>query len=41
MVVSNMLNEEYIIDTASMLFDLMKDIKDYAGINFEFVNLGG
>lgn len=41
MVVSNMLDEDYMIDTANMLFDLMKDIKNYAGINFKFVNLGG
>ncbi len=41
MVASNELNEEYIIETSKMLFDLVVDISKKIGIYFEFVNLGG
>ncbi|MBS3051268.1 MAG: diaminopimelate decarboxylase [Candidatus Aenigmarchaeota archaeon] len=41
MVVSNMLDEEYLIDTARMLFKLAVEIHEEIGIKFEFINLGG
>ena len=41
MVASNELDPEYIIDTAKMLFDLVSDIHQQIGIDFEFVNIGG
>jgi len=41
MVASNELDPEYIIDTAKMLFDLVADITQQLGIDFEFVNIGG
>lgn len=41
MVASNELAEEYFIETAKMLFELVVEIRDRTGINIEFVNLGG
>ncbi len=41
MVASNELDPEAFIETAKMLFDLVKDISDALNIRFEFVNLGG
>ncbi|HSX18897.1 MAG TPA: diaminopimelate decarboxylase, partial [Candidatus Saccharimonadales bacterium] len=41
MIVSNELDSQSFIDTASMLFDLVVDISKKLGIKFEFVNLGG
>lgn len=41
MVVSNELRNEAFIETAQMLFDLVKEISKKLGITFEFVNLGG
>lgn len=41
MVASNELDPEYIIDTAKMLFDLVADISQQVGVEFEFVNIGG
>jgi diaminopimelate decarboxylase len=41
MVVSNMLDVDYLIDTAKMLFELIVEIHKKVGIDFEFVNLGG
>jgi diaminopimelate decarboxylase len=41
MVASNELNEEYFIETAVILFELIKEINERLGIRFEFVNLGG
>lgn len=41
MVASNELAEEYFIETASMLFELVVEIRDRTEINIEFVNLGG
>jgi len=41
MIVSNMLDVNYLIETGRMLFDLVEKISDKIGIKFEFVNLGG
>ena len=41
MVASNELDPAYIIDTAKMLFDLVADLSQDVGIDFEFVNIGG
>ena len=41
MVASNELDHNYIIDTARMLFELVSEIHDRLGIDFEFVNIGG
>lgn len=41
MIVSNMIDQEYIIETAKMLFDLIVEISKKLDIKFEFVNLGG
>ena len=41
MVVSNMLEMDYLLDTASMLFNLAVEIKDSLGIKIELINLGG
>ena len=41
MVASNELDPQYIIDTASILFDLAVEIAGEVGIEFEFVNIGG
>jgi diaminopimelate decarboxylase len=41
MVVSNMLDEKYLIDTAVMLFELAVEIHKKTGIKFQFINLGG
>ncbi|MCP4727169.1 MAG: diaminopimelate decarboxylase, partial [bacterium] len=41
MVVSNELNQEFIINTAKILFELIVRISNEVGIRFEFVNLGG
>ena len=41
MVASNELDPEYIIDTAKLLFDLVADISQQVGIDFEFINIGG
>ncbi len=41
MVASNELNPDYFIETAAMLFDLVREINDKTGVHFEFVNLGG
>jgi diaminopimelate decarboxylase len=41
MVVSNMLNPEYLIGTGRLLFELVVELSKKLGINFEFVNLGG
>lgn len=40
MVTSNELEPQYFIDTARMLFDLVKELSEL-GIEIEFVNLGG
>lgn len=41
MVISNELNQQYFIETAHMLFDLVVEISKKLGIKFEFINLGG
>ena len=41
MVASNELNKEYHIETAVMLFELAKQVKQETGIDVEFVNTGG
>lgn len=41
MVASNELNPDYFIETARMLFTLVRDISKDVGIRFEFVNMGG
>lgn len=41
MVVSNMLDEEYLIDTGRLVFEKTREIYEKTGIPIEFVNLGG
>jgi diaminopimelate decarboxylase len=41
MVASNELDPQYIIDTATLLFDLVAEISAEVGIEFEFINIGG
>jgi diaminopimelate decarboxylase len=41
MVASNELDGNYFVETAHILFDLVKELSDALGIEFEFVNLGG
>jgi len=41
MVASNELNGDYIIETARMLFELVKEIKEETGVSLEFINMGG
>jgi diaminopimelate decarboxylase len=41
MVASNELDSKYFIETAHLLFDLVKELSAELGIEFEFVNIGG
>ena len=41
MIASNELHADYFVDTAEILFDLIADLSEKVGIDFEFVNLGG
>lgn len=41
MVISNELNINFLIETASMMFDLAVEVKEKFGVSVEFVNLGG
>jgi diaminopimelate decarboxylase len=41
MVASNELETSYFIETAHMLFELVGELVDELGIEFEFINLGG
>lgn len=41
MVASNELDPEYFIETAELLFNLVIELREKIGIEFEFVNLGG
>jgi diaminopimelate decarboxylase len=41
MVASNELKEEYFIETAKMLFEIVVEVKKKIGITIEFANLGG
>jgi diaminopimelate decarboxylase len=41
MVASNELDRAYFVETARMLFELARELKDKVGVRLEFVNLGG
>jgi diaminopimelate decarboxylase len=41
MIISNELNPDFFVETATMLFELAVEIKQELGIKLEFVNLGG
>lgn len=41
MVASNELNANYIVETARMLIELVKEIKEKTGVLIEFINMGG
>ncbi|MDO8522627.1 MAG: diaminopimelate decarboxylase [bacterium] len=41
MVISNELESEYFIETAQMIFELAHEIREKAGVELEFINLGG
>lgn len=41
MVASNELNTDYFLETAKMLFELVKEIQEKLDITIEFINLGG
>ena len=41
MVVSNELNVDYLIGTATMMFELAVEVKEKLGVTVEFLNLGG
>jgi diaminopimelate decarboxylase len=41
MVASNERNPEYFAETARMLFDLVREIKEETGVRISFINLGG
>jgi diaminopimelate decarboxylase len=41
MIVSNELTPQCFVDTAIMMFDLVKELSDELKIKFEFVNIGG
>jgi diaminopimelate decarboxylase len=41
MIVSNELNPGYFVETAALLFELVAEIAERTGAQFEFVNLGG
>ncbi len=41
MVASNELDNDYFVETAEIIFDLVKEIKEKIGIDIEFANLGG
>ncbi|MFC1950970.1 diaminopimelate decarboxylase [Chloroflexota bacterium] len=41
MVASNELDHKYIVQTAEMLFNLVVELNEKLGIEFEFVNIGG
>lgn len=41
MVISNELNLDYLLETATMMFDLAVEIAQKTGIKVEFINLGG
>jgi len=41
MVVSNELNQDYLVETATMMFELALELKSKTGVTVEFVNLGG
>lgn len=41
MIISNELNPDFFVETATMLFELAVELKEELGIKLEFVNLGG
>ncbi|NLM00342.1 MAG: diaminopimelate decarboxylase [Treponema sp.] len=41
MVASNELNLDYFVETARILFELARDIKEKVGVSVEMINLGG
>lgn len=41
MVASNELRSEYFVETAKMLFDIVREVNEKLGISIELVNLGG
>ncbi|QHI68193.1 diaminopimelate decarboxylase [Tichowtungia aerotolerans] len=41
MVASNELDAKYFVETAHILFDLVKELSAELGIEFEFINIGG
>lgn len=41
MIASNELDNNYFVETARMLFELVIEINEKVGIEFEFINLGG
>lgn len=41
MVMSNCLDRAYLAETAKILFELIRDVRDQVGITMEFANLGG
>lgn len=41
MIVSNELEEDYLIGTATMMFELAVELQDKLGVAVEFINLGG
>lgn len=41
MIISNELNPDFFVETATMLFELAVELKEQLGIKLEFVNLGG
>ena len=41
MVASNELNPDFFVDTASIIFDLVLELKEKLGVRIEFVDLGG
>jgi diaminopimelate decarboxylase len=41
MVASNELDNDYFVETARMLLDLIVDISAEVGVNFDFINMGG
>ncbi len=41
MIVSNELNRDYLVETAKMMFELVKELSAALDIQFSFVNFGG
>ncbi|HEX8931807.1 MAG TPA: diaminopimelate decarboxylase [Patescibacteria group bacterium] len=41
MIASNELDPNYFVETAKMLFELVKELNRSLGINFKFINIGG
>ena len=41
MVASNELDNDYFVETAEIIFDVIKEVKEKVGVEIEFANLGG